>query len=47
MGKVKVKARSKANVKRKSGNRVKAGSTNRGGDGGIFTAKVTAIVNKK
>lgn len=39
-----VKGRIKSKVKRKP---VKAGSTNRGGNGGIFTATVAAIVKKK
>lgn len=46
MGKVTVTARTKPKVKRTSHRPVKAGSTNRGGNGGIFTAKVVAIVNK-
>lgn len=41
-----ITARTKPKVKRTASNRVKAGSTNRGGNGGIFTAKVVAIVNK-
>lgn len=40
----KVKGKIKSSVKR---NPVKAGSTNRGGNGGIFTAKVIAIAKKK
>lgn len=46
MARVKVTARTKAKVKRTPRKPVKAGSTNRGGNGGIFTAKVVAIVNK-
>lgn len=46
MGKVRVKAKTIAKVKSRPRTPVKAGSTNRGGDGGIFTAKVVAIVNK-
>lgn len=42
MGKVIVRSKSKAKVKKKP---VKAGSTNRGGDGGILTAKVL-VINK-
>ena len=41
-----ITARTKPKVKRTSHRPVKAGSTNRGGNGGIFTAKVVAIVNK-
>ena len=40
----KVKGKIKSSVKRIP---VKAGSTNRGGNGGIFTAKVIAIAKKK
>ena len=43
MGKVIVKSKSKAKVKKKP---VKAGSTNKGGDGGILTTKVL-VINKK
>lgn len=46
MARAKVTARTKAKVKRTTNKPVKAGSTNRGGNGGIFTAKVVAIVNK-
>lgn len=43
----KVKGKIAAKVK-KSGNKPKkAGSENKGGDGGIFTSKVIAIVKKK
>lgn len=42
MGK-KVKAKVTVNTKKKP---VKAGSTNRGGDGGIFSAKVIKITTK-
>lgn len=41
-----ITARTKPKVKRTSHRPVKAGSTNRGGNGGIFTAKVVVIVNK-
>lgn len=41
-GKIKTKARVSAKVKP-----VKAGGTNRGGNGGIFTTKVIAISKKK
>jgi hypothetical protein len=41
-----ITARTKPKVKRTLQHPVKAGSTNRGGNGGIFTAKVVAIVNK-
>lgn len=41
-----VTARTKPKVKRTARKPVKSGSTNRGGDGGIFTAKVIAIVKK-
>lgn len=37
-GEIKVKAKKKP---------VKAGSSNKGGNGGIFTAKTSAIVRKK
>ena len=47
MARIKVKAKTKAQVKKTTGKPVKAGSTNRGGNGGVFTTKVTAIVNKK
>lgn len=47
MGKVTVKANTAAKVKHKPRKPVKAGSTNRGGNGGIFTATVAAIVKKK
>ena len=40
MGKVTIKSKSKAKVKNKP---VKAGSTNRGGSGGILTTKVILI----
>lgn len=40
MGKMQITAKTKAKVKNKP---IKAGSTNRGGDGGIFTAKVILI----
>ena len=42
MSKLRITAKTKANVKNRP---VKAGSTNRGGDGGIFTAKVI-LINK-
>jgi hypothetical protein len=42
-----ITARTKPKVKRTARKPVKAGSTNRGGNGGILTAKVVAIVNKK
>lgn len=41
-GKIKTKAKVSAKVRP-----VKAGSTNRGGNGGLFTAKVIAISKKK
>lgn len=41
---VKVKGKVKSSVKKKP---VKAGSTNKGGNGGILTAKTSAIVRKK
>lgn len=41
-GKVKAKAKVKSKARP-----VKAGSTNRGGNGGIFTTKVIAIRRKK
>lgn len=47
MARVKVKSKSKAKVKKTTRKPVKVGSTNRGGNGGVFTSKVTAIVNKK
>lgn len=47
MGKVTVKANTTAKVKHKPRKPVKAGSTNRGGNGGIMTAKVVAIVKKE
>lgn len=43
-GTIKVGAKTKAKVRRTP---VKAGSSNRGGNGGIFTAKVIAISKKK
>lgn len=43
-GKIKIGAKTKAKARRTP---VKAGSSNRGGNGGIFTAKVIAIVKKK
>lgn len=44
MGKAIVKGKTKAKVKKAP---VKAGSTNRGGNGGIFTTKVIAIAKQK
>lgn len=44
MGKVRIKAKTKAKVKNKP---IKAGSTNRGGSGGIFTTKVILINKNK
>lgn len=41
-GRVKAKAKVKAKARP-----IKAGSTNRGGNGGIFTTKVIAIRRKK
>lgn len=41
-----IKARTKAKVKRKASNRVKAGSERNKTSGGIFTSKVIAIVKK-
>lgn len=46
MAKAKVVAKTKAKMKNRPRKPIKAGSTNRGGNGGIFTAKVVAIVNK-
>lgn len=43
MGKTKLKAKTKVAVSKKP---VKAGSTNKGGNGGIMTAKVI-LINKK
>lgn len=43
MARGKVKGKVKASVKKKP---LKSGSTNRGGDGGIFVAKTIAIVKK-
>ena len=44
MSKLRITAKTKAKVSNKP---VKAGSTNRGGDGGIFTAKVILISKNK
>lgn len=40
----KVKAKVKPNVKKKP---IKAGSQNKGGNGGVLTAKTVAIVRRK
>lgn len=45
--KVGVKSSVKAKVKKTSSNPVKAGAAREKTSGGIFTAKVIAIVNKK
>lgn len=42
--KVKVTGKTKVRVKK---NPIKSGSANRGGSGGIFTAKMAAIVRKR
>lgn len=42
----KVRLKPKARITKKPRKPVKAGSTNKGGNGGIFTVKVVAIVNK-
>lgn len=47
MAGAKVTARTKPKVRRTPRKPVKAGSTNRGGNGGIFTATVAAVVKKK
>ena len=46
MARAEVKARAKPKVKRKTSNRVKAGSERNKTSGGIFTSKVIAIVKK-
>lgn len=42
-----VKGKVAAKVRKGSNKPKKAGSENKGGDGGIFTSKVTAIVRRK